>query len=47
MTENTAQEVMPPDVQPNDAATTQAFWTAASCWIMWNVCRWTGGTSHL
>lgn len=25
MTENTAQDVMPPDVQPNDAATTQAF----------------------
>ncbi|MBL2973760.1 capsid portal protein, partial [Klebsiella pneumoniae] len=25
MTENTAQDAMPPDVQPNDAATTQAF----------------------
>ena len=25
MTEITAQDVMPPDVQPNDAATTQAF----------------------
>lgn len=25
MTENTAQDAMPPDVQPNDAATTRAF----------------------
>ena len=41
MTENTAQDVMPPDVQPNDAATTSRvpalaipfrYWIAANFW---------------
>ncbi len=54
MTENTVQDVMLPDVQSNDSASTRRsalaipflYWTAANCWIMWNAYKWTDGMNH-
>lgn len=54
MTENTVQDVMPPDVKTmiqrlprlSALAIPYLYWTAANSWIMWNASRWTDGMSR-